>query len=237
MGGVADELNQRVERAPVWLITFGDVVALLLTFFVMLYATVKIPSEDWEAIVGTMSDSLRFSQSGMAPNPSSEVSIPIVLVQRALSTEYLTEIFRDQLGQDDILKNAVVRAQDDRMAITLRDGALFAPGSAALAGDAAKAVRRIGAALMNISNQVEVRGHAGASVKEGADFEEIQRLSLRRAATVANALRESGYQRNIIVLGLGDSRIQYINPNLGDALRRELARRVDIIIHATSENK
>ena len=85
--------------------------------------------------------------------------------------------------------------------------------------------------------KIEVRGHAGPSVQEGADFEENQRLSLQRAATVAIALRETGYQRNIIVLGLGDSRFRHINPDLSDELRRALARRVDIIIHATTEDQ
>lgn len=234
---MADEHNHDVGKAPIWLITFGDVVALLLTFFVMLYATTTIPSEKWDAIVGTMSDSLRFSQAGRAPNPRSDVSIPTISVQPALSTEYLTGILRDQLGADDILKDAIVRAQDDRVAITLRGGALFPPGSATLRNDAAEAVARMGAVLANISNQIEVRGHAGISVEEGVDFEENQRLSLRRAAAVTAALRATGYQRNIIVLGLGDSRFQHINPDLSDGLRRELARRVDIIVHATAEEQ
>ena len=89
--------------------------------------------------------------------------------------------------------------------------------------------------MANISNQIEVRGHAGPSAQEGADFEEYLRLSLRRAATVANALRKTGYQRNIIVLGLGESRFRHINPDLSDRLRGELARRVDIIVYATTE--
>jgi chemotaxis protein MotB len=233
---VADEQKKNVTKAPIWLITFGDVVALMLTFFVMLYATAKIPSENWDAVVGTMSNSLRFSQSGRAPNPQSEYSIPIVSLPPALSTEYLAGILRDQLGQDDVLKDAIVRAQDNRVAITLGGGAMFAPGSVTLQDDTAEAIARIGAVLANIPNQVEVRGHAGPSEREGAIFEEIQRLSLQRAASVANALRETGYQPSIIVLGLGDSRIQHINPEVSDALRRALVRRVDIIIHATMEN-
>ena len=69
MDCVTDEHNKNVEKAPVWLVTFGDIVALMLTFFVMLYSTAKIPSEKWDAVFGPMADSLRFSQSGLSPNP------------------------------------------------------------------------------------------------------------------------------------------------------------------------
>ena len=104
--------------------------------------------------------------------------------------------------------------------------------------DAAReAVYRLGGIVGNIGNQLEVLGHADPSVLEGEDFDANWMLSLRRADAVARELRVSGYQRNIIILGLGDSRYTRLNENPSEACRLELARRVDFVLHDTVEER
>jgi len=223
------------ERAPIWLITFGDVVALMLTFFVMLFATSKIPSEKWETVVGTMSENFRFSQAGLAPNPLSDSSVVTVTLDSALPTEYLAGVFRDHVAEDNLLKDAIIRRQDGRVVISLYGDAMFAPGSALPSDKARAAVARIGGVLETVGNQVEIRGHSGPGPAEGADYDSNWALSFARAAAVARALRASGYQRKLVVLGLGDSRFSHLDPDLPLARRRALARRVDVIVYATAE--
>ncbi len=225
----------KVEKAPIWLVTFGDVTALLLTFFVMLFSTTTIPSEDWEAVVGTMSDSLRFSQAGRAPNPEAEKAIPVITLQPALPTEYLNAVLRDHLRQDEILKDAIVRRQDSRVVISLFGNALFEPGTATLSEGARDSIFHLGGVVANIGNQLEVLGHADPSAKEGTDFDANWLLSLNRATAVAAELRNSGYDRNIIVLGLGDSRYSHLSEGLDEQQRLKLARRVDLVLHGTAE--
>jgi chemotaxis protein MotB len=231
--------DQKYEKGktPIWLITFGDVVALLLTFFVMLFATTKIPSEKWESIAGTMSDSLQFPQAGRAPNPQTDQSIAVVTLEEALPIEYLTGILSEHLGQDEILNKAIVRQRDGRVVISLFGAALFDPGGSTLNEAARDAVHRLGGVLANIGNQLEIYGHADPTLEEGIDFESNWTLSLTRASTVAKALSAAGYQRNIVFLGLGDSRYSHLNPALSELRRSELARRVDIVIHETVEER
>ncbi len=231
-----DETPKR-EKAPIWLVTFGDVTALLLTFFVMLFSTTTIPSESWEAVVGTMSDSLRFSQAGRAPNPEAEKAIPVIELQPALPTEYLSAVLQDHLRQDENLKDAIVRRQDSRVVISLFGNALFEPGNAGLSSGARESIFHLGGVIGNIGNQLEVLGHAGPSAQEGEDFDTNWLLSLNRASAVAKELRASGYERNIITLGLGDSRYGYLDEGLGEARRLELARRVDLVLHGTAEER
>lgn len=231
------EEPHKVEKAPIWLVTFGDVVALLLTFFVMLFATTNIPSESWEAVVGTMSDSLQFSSAGRAPNPQSEKAIPVIELEAALPAEYLAAVLRDHLGQDEVLKGAIVRRQDARVVISLFGDSLFGAGNATLNEEAREAIYRLGGVVGNIGNQLEVLGHADPTALEGEDFDANWMLSLKRADAVARELQASGYQRNIIVLGLGDSRYKRLNANLSEARRLELARRVDLVLHDTAEER
>jgi len=224
-------------KTPVWLVTFGDVVALLLTFFVMLFATTKIPSEKWESVAGTMSDSLRFSQAGRTPNPQTDQSIAVVTLEEALPIEYLTGILSEHLGQDEILNEAIVRQRNSRVVISLFGAALFESGGSTLNEAARGSIHRLGGVLANIGNQLEIYGHADPTLEEGADFESNWTLSLTRASAVAAALSAAGYERNIVVLGLGDSRYSHLNPTLSELRRGELARRVDIVIHESVEER
>ena len=232
-----EDAPKQSEKAPIWLVTFGDVTALLLTFFVMLFSTTKIPSETWESVVGPMSDSLQFAKAGRTPNPESEKAIPNVELQTALPTEYLTAVLQDHLGQDEILRNAIVRRLDSRVVISLFGDALFEQGQSQLSEDAKNSVFRLGGVIANIGNQLEILGHADPTNQDGADFDANWLLSLNRAVAVADELRASGYQRSIIALGLGDSRYTHLDSELSEARRLELSRRVDLVLHETAEER
>jgi len=232
-----DEDTKPVEKAPIWLVTFGDVTALLLTFFVMLFSTTTIPSETWEAVVGPMSDSLQFAKAGRTPNPESDKSVPNIELQPALPTEYLTAVLQDHLGQDEILKNAIVRRLGSRVVISLFGDALFEQGGAQLSDNAKSSIFRLGGVIANIGNQLEILGHADPTTNDGQDFDANWLLSLNRANAVAGELEASGYQRNIIALGLGDSRYTHLDATLKEARRLELARRVDLVLYGTAEER
>lgn len=232
-----DNEPQDTGKSPIWLVTFGDVTALLLTFFVMLFSTTKIPSETWEAVVGPMSDSLQFSKAGRTPNPESDKAVPIIELQPALPTEYLSAVLQDHLRQDEVLRNAIVRRQDSRVVISLYGNALFEQGNSQLSEKARDSVFRLGGVIANIGNQLEILGHADPTKNDGADFESNWLLALNRALAVAAELKASGYQRNIIALGLGDSRYTHLDSDLSEARRFELARRVDLVLHGTAEER
>jgi len=61
------------------------------------------------------------------------------------------------------------------------------------------------------------------------------RLSLIRAGAVANELKRIGIQRNITILGLGQSRYKHLDSGFTAERRSRLAHRVDIVIHPTKE--
>jgi len=61
------------------------------------------------------------------------------------------------------------------------------------------------------------------------------RLSLMRVDAVASELKRIGIQRNITVLGLGQSRYKHLDAGLAAERRSRLAHRVDIVIHPTKE--
>ena len=49
-----------------WMITFADLTALMLTFFVLLFSMSKVETSTWEAIVDSLKHELNPSKSGQA---------------------------------------------------------------------------------------------------------------------------------------------------------------------------
>ena len=177
----------------------------------------------------------KFDESGYSALPKSDHAVTSVDYKSALSVDYLANVLSDNLKRDDALKGAIVRALDDRLVLSLPTNVLFAGGSAELGGGAREAVFRLGGVFQNIGNQIEIRGHAGPSGKEGATFESNWSLSLSRAVSVSDALKASGYDGEFYVLGVGDSRYPHLSRRLSEARREALSRRVDIIIYSTAE--
>lgn len=226
--------NDRGGKAPVWLLTFADVTALMLAFFIMLFATTEVPSEKWEAVMGPMKTLFRFDESGYSALPKSNHAVTSVDYDSALSIDYLANVLSENLNRDDVLKDTIVRVLDNRLVLSLPTNVLFAGGSAELEAGARDAVFRLGGVFQNIGNQIEIRGHADPSSQEGVTFESNWSLSLSRAVSVANVLKDSGYDGEFYVLGVGDSRYRHLSSRLSETRRVALSRRVDIIIYSTT---
>ena len=86
-------LSQEDHQEPalpknIWLVTFADVIALLLAFFVMLFSMNSIKTEPWKAITSQNSSSdLRKKQD--KPPEQAAKTITTVKLNEGLSLQYL----------------------------------------------------------------------------------------------------------------------------------------------------
>ena len=221
--------GDRVERPPAWLVSFGDVSALMLTFFVMLFSMQTIPSEKWEAVVALINTRMN-PLDEERPVPTSERNMATVQLVDALPTAYLNRIFSEKLAQDPVLRDARLTELDGRLVISLPSDVLFEAGRATLADDAREAVFRLGGALAQVGNHVQVQGHTDPDPPPDGRFASNWSLSLTRALNVSNALREAGYPGRATALGLADSQFRHLDPAISEARRYALSRRVDIVL-------
>ncbi|RED52466.1 OmpA/MotB family protein [Aestuariispira insulae] len=224
-----DEHSEK-EKAPIWLISFGDVTALLLAFFVMLFSMSHVQSEKWDAIVSLVSLSLEPSPK-TEPAPVSERNIATVSLLRALSPEYLSQILSENLSRDQTLAKAQVNLLDDRVVISLPSDSVFLPGNALIAAEAEQALFRLAGVFSQFGNQIIIVGHTDPLPVSNKSYQSNWELSLARALSVADYLKESGYPGELTVFGMANGQYRYLNPNLSEERRYELARRVDIVIY------
>ncbi len=213
-----------------WMLSFGDLVSLMLVFFVMLFSMSTLEQEEFEAIVSALAQQFNPASEMTRPKPSVDMDIPKIDLAKAYSLDYLRTLLGQKMADDPVLKQVVLHQLHDRLVISLPSDDLFDVGGVTLNSKARDSVGLIGDQLRHLGNRVEVNGHTDPEPVSNSIYPSNWELSLGRAMAVANALRGAGYRRPIDAFGLADSRFRDLSVRISAPRRYQLARRVDIII-------
>ena len=228
-----DDVKPTASPKAAWMVTFADLVSLMLTFFVMLFSMSSLQMDDWDAMTDTLTQTLNPGKLKAVAAQTAEFNIPKVFRRRADNLDYLSGVLTKGIQEDELLKNSRIMQLDDRLVVALPGDLLFQAGRAEMPEEALGALHTLGSMLRNVDNQIGVNGHTDpVPPGEGSTFASNWELSLARAAAVANALRRSGYTDEILAYGYADSRYEQL-PQLDQAERDKLGRRVDVIIFPT----
>ena len=221
---------------PPWMLSLADLISLLLTFFVMLFAMSTVKVDAWNEIIDSMSKAaVDIENPEETDAPQADNNISTTIRKPAMNLDYLKSILTNNLKNDDVLGDAMLRQESDRLVLSLPGDLLFVSGQAALTRQAQQALFRLGGVLSNIGNKVGVQGHSDPVPLSGQGrFTSNWELSLSRAISVANSLKASGYPGSISVYGFADSRFDRISSDLPDQQRFIRARRVDIVVESHS---
>ncbi|MBF0247446.1 MAG: flagellar motor protein MotB [Alphaproteobacteria bacterium] len=229
----ADLTKQKEGPKAAWMVTFADLVSLMLTFFVLLFSMSSVKMDDWEAITDTLTQSLNPSKVTTVAAATAEFNIGTIFRRQATDLDYLAGVLESGVAEDELLKNAKIMQQDDRLIIALPGDLLFPPGKAGMPDEARSALFTLGSLLRNVGNQIGVNGHTDPTPPgEGSGYASNWELSVARAAAVANTLRQSGYTDDIVAYGFADSHYNLL-PEMTQAERDRLGRRVDIVVFPT----
>ena len=227
-----DDQGLPIQEKPsaAWMITFTDLVSLMLTFFVLLYSMSSLQIDKWEEVTDNLTQTLNPSKVTTVAAATAEFNIGTIFRRPATNLDYLSGVLEAGVRDEPLLAKSRIMLLEDRLVIALPGDLLFPPGKADLPEEAQSALFTLGGLLSNVSNQIGVNGHTDPSPpSEGQGFSSNWELSIARAAAVANTLRRSGYTDDIFAFGYADSRYEQL-PKSTDAERSALGRRVDIIV-------
>lgn len=221
--------RRRGDSTGAWMVTFTDLVALLLTFFVMIFAMSTVKVADWQSLTESLRRQLSSVVGTPTATPSMRLDVPTAERAPGTDLDYLFELLRGQLRGTPPLDQARMRLEEGQLYVSLPSDLLFRPGGYDLTDEAAEAVFAIGGVLRNLSNMIEVVGHADPR-KPQRSYPSNWELSLLRARAVAAALRDAGVEDAIRARGHGDALFHQLPETGSAAERRALARRVDLVI-------
>ncbi len=216
---------------PPWLISFTDIMALMLTFFVLLYAMSQPEEKSWSEIMAALKKEFHvYYGPRLEAGPRDVIDLERVNFNRALPLEYLQALLDKQLAEVGMDEELNFYKLEDRLLISLPDDSLFDPGSVQMKEAAARQLYKLGAGLSRIRNRIEIVGHSDPSpiTNPASEFPSNWELSLERAATVAAILKRSGYTQPIMIKGESSVHFQDMGEGVSEETREKFARRVDI---------
>ncbi len=178
------------EGVPMWLVTFSDLVTLLLTFFVLL---LSMASMDQVLLSRINPYSSNFSVMGaLSPGKVPQrIQLVLELLDSPQDTMDKPDRLKDLLWPDDVLPPEIDAGTLDRnlrilqdpqgLAIVLTDGVLFRPGSWELTEAAKKLLVPLADVLQYSSADVNIAGYTDDTPSARIDNYD---LSGRRALAV-----------------------------------------------------
>lgn len=221
-------------RPVVWMITFTDVMGLMLTFFVMLFAMAKPAPEKWDEVSSSLMNGFgRIQGPVFERGPVDDINLARIDFDRALDISYLNVLLEQAVNGNEFLKAARLIRQPGRLIVSLPQDLLFPPSDAAVTDKGARALYALGGMLSRIKNRIQIVGHADPRPVQGdggSKFASNWDLSLARAASVAGVLNSVGYEYDIDIVGLASGRYDDLSGIADEEKRMELARRVDIVL-------
>jgi chemotaxis protein MotB len=216
-----------------WMITFADLVSLLLAFFVLLFAMSNVKTEKWQAVVETLSERLNPDTSRERPVPAADFSVKWLIEPERLDLDYASAVLREKMKDDPLLANATIQRFEDRLMITFPSDSFFEPQSARLTSGARYTTFVLAEMLHYVDNRVEVYGHAGPGPVETKVAPSKWESSLTRAVAVARALRKAGLSQSITAYGMADTSAAVTDSKLA-AARKPPTGRIEILVRESS---
>ena len=171
----ADPLSDEQKQDELWLISYADMLTLLVGFFVLIVASVPLRRASFERIAAALSGS-----------------------QRAAPLEELRDKVDQMVARSPELKDRVLTRDDaEGLGIEFKDALLFDSGSAALRAQAQPAIAEIARLLRELPGRpVTIEGHTDEVPISTREFHSNWELSSQRAINVLGALQAQGVARD-----------------------------------------
>ena len=233
--------RKRVEEqktgAPEWMSTYGDMMTLLLCFFVLLFSFATLDVQKFQAIAQSMNGSLGVLDSGMTLSME-----PLVNSFPADSPNEEVEEFRqlyEQMSEyikENNLESSITLRLDERgLLVRFMDDVLFESGKADLTPKAREIINKVSEIIRQNNKNIRVEGHTDNVPINTFRFPSNWELSTTRAVNVVKYLiEERGIEaKRMSASGYSD---QHPVDDNDTSEGRQKNRRVDMVILREEEN-
>lgn len=221
-----------------WLVTYADMITLLLALFIMLYAISTMDIERFKALMEEFQ--VLFSSGravlpggkGMlkvgAPESQKPLIVPLLPGKKPEMHDEEKTVER-YVEQSNLEGKVLVHREERGLVISLlTDGVFFELGSATLSPSAKKVLKDLAPVLRQSERLIRVEGHTCNLPIHTAKFPSNWELSVERAMAVVRFLISCGVKpERLSAIGYGEHRPMV--PNTSEENRR-LNRRVDIVL-------
>jgi chemotaxis protein MotB len=229
MSGRARKQEEDKENHERWLITYADLITLLMVFFVVLYAMSMVDQKKYSEL--SQSLAIVFGQtgrSGMLDGGRTVIPDNAVHKQKRNITNTREQI-RRMLQSMGLEGKISVRDEGRGIVLSVKDTVFFRPGSADLGSQAREVMSSLGKLLSPLPNSIRVEGHTDNIPIRNARYYSNWELSTDRAISVLHYLTQNTAisPERLSAAGYGEYKPLTSNDNESG---RAVNRRVDIVL-------
>lgn len=238
---------EEAESTPEWMLTYSDLVTLLLTFFIMLFSMATVDKQKFEQVAKSLRSSFLHMSNGelLAVNEGKDV---VAILEEnnitdtensetnnesAESKEEKLDKVKEQVQRaiDDMELGNLVKIIDESEEIILRFNSvlLFDLGSADIKPSGKEILSKMGQLLNQLDNDIMVQGHTDDLPIETFLYPTNWELSTKRATNVVLYLINGANMSPVRLTATGNGEFRPIAPNDSDA-NRQKNRRIDMVI-------
>lgn len=185
-----------------WMGTYGDMVTLLLCFFVLMFATSSVDAEKFKQVAASFSKNNLVviqpeqSQSIFDALGNGLVSMPEVKGESDKDFEAqkegleeldnLEKSFKTYFAENNLQNKIEVEKNDQFISLNFKDGILFDVGKSEIKPDAISILSKVGDELVNYKdNDIKIEGHTDNTPINTFKYPNNWYLSAARAISVA----------------------------------------------------
>lgn len=222
------------EGAPAWVVTFGDLMSLLLCFFVLLLSFSEMDRNKYRVVSGSVKNAFGIQRKKpVFESPKGSKMIAKEFDQAIILTkieDVVKPIIKELDGEFEELKGYVeVESTENEVTIRMMGEATFDTGKADLRSSFVPLLKKIGDVLAKTRGEIIVAGHTDNVPLVGGIFGSNLGLSMARAGSVAEFLLRTSRidPQRLSTMGFGEYRPLESNDTEEG---RQKNRRVEIVV-------
>jgi chemotaxis protein MotB len=219
-----------------WMITYADLVTLLLVFFILLYSISSLNLEKFKRAVQSIQTSLGETNpkvgllelADVAESKDQSFTIEDLTGLRAREQDMLKSL-NEMIADKNQSENILVYAKDGKIIIQIRGTVLFSSGSAEFSDNAVPILNEIVNIIQTYPEyNVNIKGHTDDIPIETPQFPSNWELSAVRATTVLKFLISGGINpHRLTATGYGELLPLVSNDSTEN---RAINRRVEFVL-------
>lgn len=224
--------------APEYMTTWGDMMSLLLCFFVLLYSFSSVDAQKFKAIISAfqgMSGILDSGRSIISEGHLSDPASPLYDIMpderdgETIELETLAKKVSELLEEEGFTDQVELGIEDRGLVMRFKDVVLFDLGSDELKEGPKEMLKRLSFILEQVPLPIRIEGHTDNLPINNLRFPSNWELSVARAVKVVRFFLEEGSLAPDRLSALGFGEYRPIAPN-NSSNNRARNRRVDIVV-------
>jgi chemotaxis protein MotB len=198
---------------PLWLITYGDMVTLLLCFFVMLFILSKQEENKYKSVVGSIQNAFgitgRDPRTPFIPKPDETDKSALGKAETELM-ETVQNSMQDATNAKELQNSLIVEVENKGVVLRIYNSDLFEEGSFTLTPKASSLMQPIIAAMTRHHFNLIVRTNVTENSVDTSRFPSVWEFSAARAGAALHGLIMFGQIQGtrLKAMGSGDTDIR-----------------------------